>query len=270
MTAPATFVDIRHGERDYRIEYRWIDAEHPDAPIMVFLHEGLGSLSMWKDWPAQLCAALGCRGLVFSRYGYGKSTPRPDHEKWAPGFMFEQARDALPAFLRAVGVDPQRDRPILLGHSDGGSIALIYAALYPDCISSLIVIAPHIKVEDICVQSIAEAREAYLMTDLPKRLSRYHASADSAFWGWNDVWLSPEFRDWNIEELLPRITCPVLAVQGTDDEYGTLEQVRGIRRRTPQTVLAILEDCRHSPHKDQPVELTKTIKGFLQAQLQHV
>ena len=270
MTTPTNFVDIHHGDRDYRIEYRWIEADRPQAPVIVFLHEGLGSVSMWKDWPAQLCTALGYRGLVFSRYGYGKSTQRPDHERWSPDFMFEQARDALPAIFRAVGLDTARDRPIILGHSDGGSIALIYAALYPEALSSLIVLAPHIKVEDVSVQSIAEAREAYLMTDLPKRLARYHSSPDSAFWGWNDAWLSPAFRDWNIESLLSRITCPVLAVQGVDDEYGTLEQVRGIRRRAPQTVLAILEDCRHSPHKDQPVELARTIKGFLQAQLQHI
>ncbi|GGX28342.1 alpha/beta hydrolase [Pigmentiphaga litoralis] len=269
MSAPSSFVDIRHGERDYRIEYRWVHGERANAPVIVFLHEGLGSVSMWKDWPSEVCSALGMRGLVFSRYGYGKSTPRPDAERWTPEFLFEQARDALPAVLRGVGIDAKRDRPVILGHSDGASIALIYAALYPDSLSSLIVLAPHVTVEDVAIQSIAAAREAYLNTDLPRRLARYHASPDSAFWGWNDVWLSPAFRAWSIESLLPRITCPVLAVQGVDDEYGTLDQVRIIRRRTPQTLLAILDDCRHSPHKDQPVELAKQLKGFLQAQLQH-
>lgn len=242
-----------------RIEYEWVGSAAADAPAMVFLHEGLGSVAMWRDFPARLCDAAGLRGLVYSRPGYGKSTPRPAGEQWAPDFMHHQARQVLPALLRELGVE----RPWLFGHSDGGSIALLYVAAFPQALRGAVVLAPHILVEDVSVASIRQARDAYLQTDLKQRLGRYHDDADSAFWGWNDIWLAPAFRGWTIEEEIRAIRCPLLAIQGMDDEYGTLEQVRGIARRVPQTQLLELPDCGHSPHKDQPDAVIEAVRAFV-------
>lgn len=247
--------------REMQIEYYLISPEKRDADLIVFLHEGLGSATMWKDWPAQLCQAAGCRGLVFSRYAYGSSTPRPHDEKWPVEFMHDQAREALPALFEALGM--QSEKPILFGHSDGGSIALLYAAMYPDAVKAIAVAAPHIFVEDISIDNIQRAREAYLTTDLPQRLARYHSDPDSAFWGWNDIWLKPEFRQWNIESYLDKIRCPILALQGVDDEYGTLEQIRGIKRIATHAKLCIIERCRHSPHKDQPETVINEVTEFI-------
>ncbi len=254
------FVDIRWDDRTVRIEHGWIDAGGADAPLIVFLHEGLGSLAMWRDYPRQLCEALGVRGLVYSRPGYGRSTPRAEGETWAPDYMHRQAREVLPALLEALDV---REPPWLLGHSDGGSIALLHAASHP--VAGLIVLAPHIMVEPISVESIARAREAYLATDLRQRLARFHDHPDSAFWGWNRIWLDAGFREWTIEEECARISCPVLAVQGVDDEYGTLDQIRGIARRVPHTQLLELPACGHSPHRDQPQALTNACRDFFKA-----
>lgn len=258
------FVELPHEGRRIAIEYAWIASPASDdaaAPLVVFLHEGLGSLSMWKDWPAQLCAAGGYRGLVYSRYGYGNSTPRPSDERWRPDFMHVQALETLPALLEALHVD--RCKPWLVGHSDGGSIALIHAAEHADRVAGVVAIAPHIMVEDVSITSIERARDAYRTTDVRARLARYHADPDSAFWGWNDIWLDSQFRDWSIEAMLTRIRCPVLAIQGRDDEYGTLEQVEGIRRRVPQSELVVLDDCGHSPHRDQPAALNAAITSFV-------
>jgi pimeloyl-ACP methyl ester carboxylesterase len=241
------------------IEYQWVGSAPADAPAMVFLHEGLGSVAMWRDFPARLCDAIGLRGLVYSRPGYGQSTPRPAGEQWAPDFMHHQARQVLPALLRDLGVE----RPWLFGHSDGGSIALLYAAAFPQALPGAIVLAPHILVEDISVASIRQARETYLQTDLKQRLGRYHDDIDSAFWGWNDIWLAPEFRAWTIEEEIRSIRCPLLAIQGIGDEYGTLEQIRGIARRVPQTQLLEIPDCGHSPHKDQPEAVIEAVRAFV-------
>ena len=250
-----------HGRR-LRIEHQWLRRADRAAPLMVFLHEGLGSVAMWRDFPLRLCEALRCRGLVYSRPGYGQSTPRAEGETWAPDFMHQQAHEVLPALLEALGIDTTVDKPWLLGHSDGGSISLLYAAKFPDQIAGAVVLAPHILVEEISVSNIAAARTAYLETDLRQRLARYHDDVDSAFWGWNDIWLHPEFRDWNITQELATITCPLLAVQGINDEYGTLEQIRGIARVVPQCVTAEIPDCGHSPHRDQPDRLIAAIRDF--------
>jgi pimeloyl-ACP methyl ester carboxylesterase len=242
-----------------RIEYEWVGSAAGEAPVMVFLHEGLGSVAMWRDFPARLCEATGVRGLVYSRPGYGRSTPRGPQERWAPDFMHRQAREVLPALLAQLDVE----RPWLLGHSDGGSIALLYAAAFPQALRGAIVLAPHILVEEISVTSIRKAREAYLQTDLRQRLARYHDDPDSAFFGWNDIWLAPAFRDWSIEAELAAIRCPLLAIQGLGDEYGTLEQVRGIARRVPQTELLELPHCGHSPHKDQPQAVIEAVTQFV-------
>ena len=201
---------------------------------------------MWKNFPRQLCEAHGLRGLVYSRYGYGQSTPKPPDERWPVDFMHVQAREVLPALLRQLGVA----RPWLFGHSDGGSIALLHAASHPT--AGVVAMAPHIVVEALSIASIERARHTYETTDLPQRLGRYHADAESAFRGWNDIWLDPSFRGWSIEDELAAVPCPVLALQGVDDEYGTLEQIRGIARRAPQTRLLEIADCGHSPHRDQP------------------
>lgn len=241
------------------VEYAWVGESASTQPTVVFLHEGLGSVALWKDFPERFCRAGGFRGLVFSRYGYGRSTPRPHGERWPVDFMHQQAWEVLPALLEHLGVN----RPWLFGHSDGGSIALLHAARFPGAVSGLVVVAPHIMVEDISVASIAQARTAYLEGGLRERLARHHEDVDSAFWGWNDVWLDPAFRAWDIRHALPAIEVPLLAVQGEDDEYGTLEQIRGIAGRAPQTRLLVLPACGHSPHRDQPERLIDEAVRFM-------
>ena len=259
MSASA-FVDITWQGRPVRIEHQWLNADHTGAPLVVFLHEGLGSVAMWKDFPQQLCNTLKVRGLVYSRPGYGQSTPRAIDEPWAPDFMHRQAHEVLPALLSALGVT---EAPWLFGHSDGGSIALLYAARHVT--AGVMVMAPHIWVEEVSISSITQARTTYENTDLRQRLSRYHADVDSAFWGWNHIWLDPRFRSWNIEEDIRAITCPVLAIQGIDDEYGTLAQIRGIAHRVPHTHLLELPHCGHSPHRDQPDALIQGCATFFEA-----
>ncbi len=262
MTSSLIDLDLPGVASRVRIEHQWIARERTQAPLMVFLHEGLGSVAMWRDFPQRLCDALGCRGLVYSRPGYGRSTPRAQSERWGVDFMHRQAYVLLPALLQALGVDTAQDAPWLFGHSDGGSIALLHAARFPDRVAGAIVLAPHILVEDISVASIEQAQQAYLGTDLRQRLARYHEDPDSAFWGWNRIWLDPAFRAWNIQGELAAIRCPLLAVQGLDDEYGTLAQIRGIAQRAPQTQLLELAACGHSPHRDQPEALTGAVQRF--------
>jgi pimeloyl-ACP methyl ester carboxylesterase len=269
----AAFVELEHDGRAVRLEYAWLaprDDANPaprqvgmNRSLVVFLHEGLGSLSMWKDYPQRLCDAGGYRGLVFSREGYGRSTPRAHDVRWPVDFMHRQARDVLPRLFARLGIDADGTKPWLFGHSDGASIALIYATMFPRAVSGLVVAAPHIAVEDVSIDSIQAARQAYVTTDLRARLARYHDDPDSAFFGWNDVWLDPAFRNWSIEPLLGRLECPILAVQGEDDEYGTLAQVTGIRARAPQTELVVLADCGHSPHRDRPEALTSAVTDFI-------
>lgn len=254
--APPLFADIAWDARSVRVEYEWVGA---GGRVCVFLHEGLGSRAMWRDFPARLCAALGMHGLVYSRPGYGKSTPRAEAERWEPDFMHRQAHEVLPAFLDAIGV---REPVWLYGHSDGGSIALLFAARFPARTQAVIAAAPHIFVEDVSVESIERTRLAYLETDLRDKLARYHDDVDSAFWGWNDIWLHPPFRDWSIEEEIEAIRTPVLALQGVDDEYGTLEQIRGIKRHVPHATLLEIPACGHSPHRDQPQAVIEAAVDF--------
>jgi pimeloyl-ACP methyl ester carboxylesterase len=249
---------VRVGAVD--LEFQWIGTSDPQAPVIVFLHEGLGSLSMWKDFPAQLCEAGAMRGLIYSRPGYGRSTPRAPDEHWDPDYMHRHAREVLPALLDALGVQAPC---FLFGHSDGGSIALIHAASFPDRVAAAIVLAPHITVEEYGLESIRKAREAYLHGDLKAKLARYHADVDSAFWGWNHIWLDPRFEQWSIESLLPAIRCPVLAIQGRDDEYGTMAQIEGIAAALPGTRLLKLDRCGHSSHRDQPQQVTAATLEFI-------
>jgi pimeloyl-ACP methyl ester carboxylesterase len=255
-------VQVEADGRRFEIEHAFVGRDDARAPLLVFLHEGLGSLSMWRDFPQRLCDAAGVRGLVYSRPGYGRSTPRASGERWQPDFMHRQAEQVLPALLHALGV---AGRYALFGHSDGGSIALIHAAAFPERVSQAIVLAPHILVEDLSVTSIAATRATYLATDLKQRLARHHADPDSAFWGWNDIWLDPAFRDWNLAPTLARIRCPLLAIQGLDDEYGTMAQIDGIAAALPagQCRLLRLTACGHSPHRDQPGAVIDAAQSFL-------
>ncbi|MGE5115548.1 MAG: alpha/beta fold hydrolase [Betaproteobacteria bacterium] len=261
MSGPATdLVRIDAAGRTVDLEVAFVGAAGAEPPL-VFLHEGLGSVAMWKDFPARLCERLGRSGLVYSRFGYGRSTPRPAGERFPVGFMHREARVMLPALLDALGIA----RADLFGHSDGASIALLAAAHQPARYGAVVVLAPHVFVEPISVESIARAKVAYLEQGLRARLARYHDDVDSAFWGWNDVWLDPDFLAWNIEAEVGAVRCPVLAVQGVDDEYGTLEQIRAIRRRLPKTRLLELANCGHSPHRDQPEAVIAATAAFLDA-----
>jgi pimeloyl-ACP methyl ester carboxylesterase len=256
------FVDVDWAGRTVRIEHQWIPGP-PDQPLIVLVHEGLGSVSMWRDFPARLCEATRCRGLVYSRPGYGRSTPRAANERWGPDFMHRQAREVLPSLLMALGLDTTAERFWLFGHSDGASISLIYATKPASGLKGCIVLAPHIMVEDITIRSIRVARAAYERGDLRSRLARHHDDPDSAFYGWNDAWLDQNFHGWSIEAEISSISCPILAVQGLDDEYGSLEQIRGIRRRLPQTSLLELARFGHSPHRDQPGPLLAASAEFI-------
>lgn len=223
---------------------------------IVMLHEGLGSVSMWKDFPEQIAQETGCGVLAYSRYGHGKSERLV--EKRSVDFMHHEAQVVLPALLQEFKIQA----PILLGHSDGASIALIYAGSFPDELKALILEAPHVFVEDLTVESIATIKETYQTTDLPKKLGRHHDHVDETFWGWNDIWLDPRFRSWNIEEHLEAIDCPVLVIQGENDEYGTVEQVGAIKGRVPNTEVLLLADCGHAPHRDQPELTLEAISRF--------
>jgi pimeloyl-ACP methyl ester carboxylesterase len=229
------------------------------API-VFLHEGLGSVAMWRDWPAQVCAATGRAGIVYSRRGYGGSDPVEDVRgtgRLRPDYMHREAFDVLPALLEALGVRA----PVLLGHSDGGSIALLHASRFP--LAACVVMAPHVIVEEVSVRSIEQAREAYQSGGLRERLARYHANVDVAFWQWNDVWLSAGFRAFDIRPECRRIQAPVLAVQGLDDPYGTLRQVEEIAPTAGPFELEAVPACGHSPHRDQTDLVTARVTRFL-------
>jgi len=242
----------------HRIEVEEIPAAHPNAPSLIFLHEGLGSVALWRDFPAKLAAATGAAAVVYSRYGYGKSASiaRPH----ATDYMHKEALEALPELREKLDIE----NPILIGHSDGASIALIHAGAGRWPVRALILEAPHVFVEDVTVASIEAAKEIYRSTDLRVRLGRYHADPDSAFWGWNDIWLHPDFRGWNIEDVLPGVHSPVLAIQGADDEYGTLAQIdaieRGVRGPFERLVLA---NCKHSPHRDQEAATLLAMAAFI-------
>jgi pimeloyl-ACP methyl ester carboxylesterase len=247
----------------HRLEYVWIGPPPETAPTIVFLHEGLGSISQWRDFPAAVCTATGCGGLVYNRLGHGASdplrAPRPVH------FMHDEALVALPAVLAASRIH----RPVLLGHSDGGSIALIYAGANPGSVRGLVLEAPHVFVEDVSVESIARIRTVYETTDLRSRLARHHgANTDGVFYGWNDVWLRPAFRAWNVEEYLAGIDCPVLVVQGETDEYGSLRQVDAIAAATRGRVeTLVLPRCGHAPHIDQRQTVEQAVVRFVRKRL---
>ncbi len=240
-----------------RLETLWIEPQASARPTLVMLHEGLGSIGLWKEFPAKLAARTGCGVLVYSRYGHGNSDKLM--EKRPVRFMHHEGEVVLPELLDKLGIV----KPVLIGHSDGGSISLIFAGRYPDAVSGLILEAPHVFVEDLSIASIAQAKITYETTDFPQRLGRYHANVDATFWGWNDIWLDTAFRSWNIEEYVPRIICPVLCIQGEQDEYGTIAQVEAIKAGAPQTQIAMLQDCKHSPHRDQEAKTLELMGEFV-------
>jgi pimeloyl-ACP methyl ester carboxylesterase/GNAT superfamily N-acetyltransferase len=224
-------------------------------PPIVLLHEGLGSVGLWRGFPERLAAATGRRTIVFSRYGHGQSDP-PPHSR-TPSFMHEEALEVLPALLDGLNV---RD-PVLVGHSDGASIALIYAARHPT--RAVVAIAPHVFVEDMCIDEIRQARQAYETGDLRERMARHHRDPDAAFFGWNDVWLHPDFPDWDITDLIEHIACPLLLIQGERDQYGTMAQLDAIEQRARVPVTRVHLDCQHSPPTELPDETAATIAAFL-------
>lgn len=247
------------------LEIRRIAGPQAPAPI-VFLHEGLGSVALWTqrglDWPQAVCAATGRAGVVYSRRGYGQSAPVPDVRgsgRLPPDYMHGEAWEVLPALLQALEIS----QPVLVGHSDGATIALLHASRHP--VSACIAMAPHVLVEDIAVQAITEARAAYESGGLRERLARYHAEVDVAFWQWNDVWLSEAFRRFDIREECRRITAPLLLIQGLDDEYGTLRQLDELALAVPHALQLRLAACGHSPHRDQPGRTVEAIADFLKA-----
>ena len=230
------------------------------SPTLVFLHEGLGSVALWRDWPARLCEQLGCAGLLYSRQGYGQSDPRVDVRgagRLRPDYMHHEALQVLPALLRQTGVA----RPVLVGHSDGGTIALLHASHHP--VQACVVMAPHVMVEDVSVQAIEAARQAYEHGPLRGRLAPFHADVDGAFWQWNDIWLSPAFRSYDIRAEIAAIEAPLLAIQGEDDPYGTMAQIDDIAAAVAHAHLVKLTRCGHSPHRDQPEAVAQAIQAFL-------
>jgi len=224
-------------------------------PALVFLHEGLGAVALWRDFPRRLAEATGRRALIYSRAGHGQSD-LPEGDR-TPRFMHEEALDVLPRVLADAGIE----RPVLVGHSDGGSIALIHASRHP--VAGLILLAPHVFVEDVTVASIEQARETYETTDLGERMARYHRDPERTFRLWNDIWLAPEFRDWNIEDVLADVTAPALLIQGAHDQYGTLAQLDAIERGVRGPVRRVVLDCRHAPHLEAPEETLAAAEAFL-------
>ncbi len=223
----------------------------------MFLHEGLGCVALWKDFPSQVAKATGCNALVYSRYGYGSSTPLRSPRE--PTFMHDEALIVLPRLLDALGIE----NPILFGHSDGASIALIHAGGEARPVRGAVLMAPHVVIEEVCLASIAALKYTYETTDLPLKLARYHADPDGAFWGWCNIWLDLRFRTWNIEPFVQALSCPVLAIQGFDDEYGTMEQVDRIGRLSCSVELLKLDSCGHSPHRDRPAAVLAAASSFI-------
>ncbi|MCB1776497.1 MAG: alpha/beta hydrolase [Candidatus Competibacteraceae bacterium] len=250
------FVDID----GIRLEYLRQPSSHPraGAPAILFLHEGLGSIALWRNFPQQVADASGCEAVVYSREGYGHSdaalAPR------TPRYLHRQGLEVLPALIDAL----ELDRPLLLGHSDGGSIALLCAGETATLLSGLIVMAPHVLVEEMTLAGIREAAQGSRAADLQQRLRRYHSAANLAtvVTDWRDIWLDPAFRDWNIESCLPMIHCPILAIQGENDEYATMEQIDRIAAQASDVERLKVADCRHAPHWDQPDAVIDAIVAF--------
>jgi pimeloyl-ACP methyl ester carboxylesterase len=243
---------------DVVIDGRRIEAvELPGDPsrrTVVLLHEGLGSVGLWRGFPAALAAATGRRVLAFSRFGHGRSEP-PARPR-TPAFFHEEALEVLPELLAQLDAP----EPILVGHSDGASIALIHAAHHP--VTGVVLLAPHVVVEELTTEAIRETRRAYLEDGLRERMARHHDDPDAAFWGWCDVWLDPAFARWSLEKEAAALAAPVLLVQGAGDPYGTLDQLDRIEARAPGAVERLVVPGGHSPHLEQPEPVVARIAAF--------
>ena len=247
---PSTTLTLSTGE----LELLEIPGD-PDRAGLVLLHEGLGSVGRWRDFPERLAEATGRRTVAFSRFGHGQSDPPPKPR--TPAFMHEEALELLPELLAGLDLE----RPVLVGHSDGASIALIYAAHHP--VAGVVAIAPHVFVEEMCLIEIRRARRAYETGDLREKMSRHHRDPDAAFFGWNDVWLDPEFPNWAITDELERISCPLLLIQGERDQYGTMAQLDTIERLSAGPAQRVHLDCQHSPPTELTEETVEAIARFV-------
>jgi pimeloyl-ACP methyl ester carboxylesterase len=239
------------------IEYRVVPGPVSDRPPLVFLHEGLGCAALWRDFPDRVARDLGAPALVYSRFGYGHSAgltgPRTRR------YLHDEALHVLPMLLDRLEIE----RPLLIGHSDGASIALIHAAASGRPVAGLVLMAPHVMVEPISVEGVARITETYHRTDLRERLSRYHAHVDDAFLGWSDIWLDPAFAEWSLEDEARQLTVPALLIQGEDDEYGTVAQIDRIAELAREPIERIvLAGCGHAPHRDQEATVIAAISAF--------
>jgi pimeloyl-ACP methyl ester carboxylesterase len=226
-----------------------------DRPPIVLLHEGLGSVGLWRMFPHAVNEATSRRVIAFSRYGHGRSDPPPSPR--TSSFFHEEACAVLPSVLRQLGVE----EPVFVGHSDGASIALIHAAVFP--VSGLVLVAPHVVVEDVTLGAIREARERFENGDLRERLSRHHSDPEAAFYGWCDVWLDPTFRSWSLDDDVERVECPILLVQGADDPYGSLDQLDRIEAHTRGRVRRLIVPGGHSPHLDEQETVVRELARFV-------
>jgi pimeloyl-ACP methyl ester carboxylesterase len=239
-----------------RVEYEDVPGDRALAPLL-FLHEGLGSVRLWRRFHHRLAAATGRRAIAFSRLGHGGSDLPPG--KRTPRYMHDEATEVVPAVRAALGLD----EVVLVGHSDGGSIALLHAGTA--AVEAVVVLAPHVFVEEVGLRGIEQARRDYVEGDLRSRMARYHRDPDVTFWNWNDGWLDGAFRDWDIRPELAGITCPVLGVQGTADPYGTVVHVEALRDRAAGPVRLEVLDCGHAPHLERPGETDAVVTEFLRS-----
>jgi len=244
----------------HRLEYVEVPAHQLNRPPLIFMHEGLGSVSMWRDFPARVAATTGCRTVVYSRHGHGRSSPFPGPH--TVRFMHEEALQVLPALRQALGLE----RPVLVGHSTGASMSLIHAGAGRWEVAGVVAMAPLCFVEEFNLDSIRKAKDLFRTTDMKLKLSRYHDDAEAVFWSWNNIWLDPAFKKWSIEDCLPGIHCAVLAVLGEDDEYSTSRQIEAILKlatNSRSVELLKLADCRHSPQRDQPETVIASLMQFI-------
>jgi pimeloyl-ACP methyl ester carboxylesterase len=239
------------------LETRWVEAEPESASTIVLLHDALGSATVWKDFPERLAEETGSNVLVYSRCGHGDSESLSDER--TIDYIHYEGEVVLPELLERF----QISSPLLLGHSDGASIAITYAGKYHDRVSGLILMAPHVFVEDVTVRGVVEAGTAYRNANLKQKLSRYHRDPDGIFHAWHNMWIDPHFRDWSIESYLPSICCPVLLLQGEHDDYGTVAQLEAIKSHLPESEMFLLQGCGHSPYREKPEATLHRIAQFI-------
>jgi pimeloyl-ACP methyl ester carboxylesterase len=245
----------------YRLQLRQVAGKRPEAPALLFLHEGLGTIAMWGDVPDALCEATGCPSVIYERPGYGGSDPRP--LPWPSDVLEQEAEIVLPALLEALRVE----RPVLIGHSDGGTIALMYAAAFPTRVRAVVTLAAHVVLDELTAAGLAALERSWREGSLRRDLEKLHGpAADALFRGWSGLWRDPARRDWSIVDRLPRITCPMLAIQGSDDEYGLPAQLHAIVDGVAGPAeRALIPDCAHDPHHQARTVVLEKIAGFVRS-----